>query len=97
MAFKWPAKDPNEREVYAHNWAARLDDGEAIVGLPTATVDTGDVVVDSSTLFDVTKQRVWLSGGTVKPTGDPEKLTLRINTTSGRILDEGIVVTMKQR
>lgn len=96
MAFKWPAKDPNEVLDYEHDWAARLDDGDSIASLPEAIVETGDVVIDSTSL-DGTVQRVWLSAGTVKPSGDPEKLTIRITTTGGRVLDEGILLPIKER
>lgn len=96
MSFKWPAKDPNEVLDYEHDWTARLDAGDAIVGDPEALVETGDVVVDS-TVLEGNVQRVWLSGGTLKESGDPEKLTLRITTQGGRVFDEGITVPIKER
>jgi hypothetical protein len=95
MAFKWPAKDPNERLDYEHDWAARLE-GDVIQGLPEALVETGDVAIDSTTL-EGTVQKVWLTGGTVKASGEPERLTLRVTTAGGRIFDEGILVPIKQR
>lgn len=96
MTFKWPAKDPNERLDYEHDWAARLDAGDTINGLPIALVDEGDVEIESVSI-DGTVQKVWLEGGTVKESGELEKLTIRINTTAGRIFDEGITVPIRER
>lgn len=96
MAFKWPAKDPNERLDYEHDWTLRLEPGEAIAPPALCLVDSGDVVIDSSTL-NGNVQKVWLSGGTVKESGDPEKLTIRISTDAGRIYDEGILVPIRER
>jgi hypothetical protein len=94
MAIKWAAKDPDERLDYEHDWTAVLEDGDTIDGLPEALVDVGDVVVDSSTV-NGNVQKVWLSGGTAKKV--PEHLTLRINTTGGRIFDEGVNIQIKGR
>ncbi len=96
MAFKWPPKDPNEVLDYEHDWEPRLDVGDAIAPPAEALVDEGDVVIQSTAL-DGNVQRVWLSGGTVKDSGDPEKLTLRITTVAGRVLDEGILVPIRSR
>ena len=109
MAFKWPAKDPDERLDYTHDFGPRLDDGDSIVigggplTDPLALVDNGDVLIDSYSMENhpdtglQTVMRVWLSGGTVKESGDPEKLTLRVTTAAGRVLDEGINVPIRSR
>lgn len=97
MAFKWPPKDPNEVLDYEHDWGPRLD-GDVIVGQPEVIVETGDVVADDPpTSLVGSVQKVWLSAGTIKESGEPEKLTLRVNTQAGRVLDEGINVTIKER
>lgn len=110
MAKKWPFKDPNERLDYTHDFGPRLDVGDSIIATvdpdpeaPQVLVDVGDVQVDSHSLEnhpvtgDQTVMRVWLIGGTVKESGDPEHLTLRVHTQAGRILDEGIVVPIRSR
>lgn len=96
MALKWADKDPDEVLDYEHDWSAVLEGGDTIDGAPLAMVDTGDVIVDSSTV-NANVQKVWLSGGTVKADGSKEKLTLRINTTGGRTFDEGIALKIKTR
>lgn len=111
MAFKWPAKDPNERLDYTHDFGPRLDPGDQIIvnpppdpQAPEALVDAGDVTIDGQPSMEnhpdtgqQTVMRVWLTGGTVKESGDSEKLTLRVHTQAGRILDEGILVPIRSR
>lgn len=96
MAHKWPPKDPNEVLDYEHDWGPRLDPGDVITPPAEALVDIGDVAIQSTAL-NGNIQRVWLTGGTVKESGDPEKLTLRITTQAGRVLDEGILVPIRNR
>jgi hypothetical protein len=91
MAYVWPAKDPNEVLDYEHDWGPRLA-GDTVSGPPLCLIETGTVVVDSSVMV-ANVQKVWLSAGTV---GDV-RLTLRVNTVGGRILDEGIKLKIKER
>ena len=98
--FTWPPKDPNERLDYEHDWSERIEAGDVILPYAgaqpaLALVDEGDVVVDSSTL-DGNVQRVWLSGGTDKA-GEYDKLTIRVQTQAGRILDEGVRLQIREK
>ena len=93
MSVTWPPKDQNEVLDYSHDWSARLA-GDTVVGPPLAMVETGTVVVDSSTMaVDGFTQKVWLSAGAV---GDV-KLTLRVTTSGGRTYDEGVKLKIKER
>lgn len=91
MSFTWPDIDPNEVLDYSHDWSARLD-GDIITGAPECIVESGVVIVDSTTVND-NIQIVWLSGAEVGPI----KLTLRVTTAGGRTFDEGIKLKGKIR
>lgn len=92
MSIKWAGKDPNEVLDYTHDWAAVLVDGDAVSGAPLALIESGVVVVDSTSILG-TVQKVRLSGGVVGAV----KMTLRITATSGQVFDEGVTLTIKER
>ena len=93
MAHKWPYKDPDEVLDYTHDWTPRMTEGDAFAGLPTCTVVTGDVVVDTVTASGFL-QTVWLSGGTADTA---VKLTLRVTTTGGRTFEETVRMRVENR
>ena len=88
----WPSKDPDEVLDYQHNWNPRLG-ADVVVGPPLATVEEGDVVVDSTTIL-AGVQTVWLSRGT---NGTKCKIVLQLQTAAPRIMQEGVKITIKAK
>lgn len=90
---RWAPKDPDEVLDYIHNWAPRVGADDAITGIPTCTVESGTITVDSTTLVGL-QQLVWLSGGVA---GETVTLTLQIETIGGRTYEEGVQLLIRER
>ncbi len=76
------------------DWLALV--GDTILSASAPTV-TGGVVVESVT-YDSTDVTIWVSGGTVLPPGGGyASVTVRINTTAGRIDERTIYFKVLER
>jgi hypothetical protein len=93
-------KQPAEREAYAIEYEDDLADGDTIIDdpLPTVVITVLGSRVDSAPLtldaVDVTGTRVtwWLSSGT---DGLSYKVTVTASTASGRILQDEVILKIK--
>lgn len=92
MTLTWANIDPDEMDYRTHDWSAELA-GSAISGTPTATVTSGDVVVDAVSLSNAV-QTVWLSGGT---DGTLCKVELEVAFTDGRVLQEVVHIWVREK
>lgn len=84
-------KDPDATLDYAFAWADWLEDGETIVD-HTVTVESGDVIIDS-TSRTVDTVIAWVSGGTL---GTNAEITNHILTSEGREDDRTIILLIRE-
>lgn len=84
--------DPDAVLDYQYDWTDWLTDGDTITAA-TVTVETGDVVIDS-TAHDTQKVTVWVSGGTAGMTAD---LVCHVTTQEGREDDRTIRLYVANR
>lgn len=87
----WPTKDPDDTLDYAIDWVASLDQGDALVGVEWIVPD-GLTGGESGWLGEVAY--VWLSGGTA---GQSYRVTCRITTEAGRVLDRSGTLRVAER
>lgn len=88
--LKWPDKDPNEKLDYQIDWSERLSDDT--IATSTWIIPTG-LVLEVSSNTDTTTV-VWLSGGVLSKN---YKITNRITTVAGRIMDQSVFLTIANR
>jgi hypothetical protein len=88
----WPNKDPDEVDFRTHDWTAELS-GSTISGTPTATVVSGDVVIDSVSISGAV-QTVWLSGGT---DGALCRIELEADFADGRTIQESVSIWVREK
>jgi hypothetical protein len=92
MSFPVFDKDPNAVLDYIWDWEAWLDTDNSEVINSHTIVETGDLVVDSSTDTDTTVT-AWVSAGSA---GTAQRVTCRIVTNQGRTDDRSIIIRVKE-
>lgn len=90
---RWPSKDPNEFLDYQLDWSRRLDAGDAIVDAAFSLTDAAGTTIASQS-FTPTTTTVWLSGGTA---GEEAEILCRIETASGRVMDQSVRLAILER
>lgn len=106
MTKTWPNKDPDERKDYDIDWTPKLLlFGETVPSdlinntIPSKWKIEGDgMLVKDSQQDGTTLTKIWLPGGLGGGTvGQQYRLTNRVTTIAGRILEESGVLTIKSR
>lgn len=92
MSFPVFDRDPHSVKDYQWDWAAYLDTGNSEEINSHTIVETGDLVIDSSSNDDTTVT-AWISGGTA---GTTQQVTCRIVTNQGRTDDRSIILRTKE-
>lgn len=83
--MEFSPKDPDDEDDFALDWSNLLATGETISAC-TATVESGGVAVDSTSITSpITTARI--SGGTLNTTA---RVRYRATTSTGRQLDQTI-------
>lgn len=85
-----PPKDPDEILDYRFDWTGRLE-GDPIAGAEFE-VPPGLEILDSE--FDQTSTTLWLRGGTA---GEVAKITCRVHTSTGRVLEHSADLPVRAR
>ena len=83
------AKDPDEKKDYGFNWVPALN-GDTIAG-STWVLPSGLTEATPAPSFDATTTTIWIEGGTA---GENYKVTNRITTAAGRILEEQFTIRL---
>lgn len=83
-------KQSTERESYTVSYEEALTAGDNVV-LASAVVEPAGLTVDSITIIDPVV-RFWATGGTP---GVKHKVTLTVTTEDGRILEDEIILKIK--
>jgi hypothetical protein len=86
MSKLWPAKDPDEKLDYSHDFAPDLDAGETLVAGSTINIiaDAGVTEWKPQEIGD-TFLKIWLQGGTE---GEQAQFTAHAVTSAGRVFEE---------
>jgi hypothetical protein len=87
----WPTKDPNEVLDYQIDWSEVLD-VDSITSSTWINIATGITIV--ATANTSTRTVVWLSGGS---DGGAYKMTNRVTTSAGRIMDQTIRIEVWEK
>ena len=86
----WPPKDADERLDYQVDWSTRIDTDTIITSVWTIPLG----ITKESDYYSDTITTIWLSGGT---TNTDYELRNTITTASGRILDQTVVLLVRER
>lgn len=90
MTPRWPKKDPDELLDYSVDWSRRLD-GDTIL---ESVWDVPDGLVTESHAHDAASTTIWLSAGVA---GRAYRITNRVRTHAGRIMDQTVHLAMEER
>lgn len=90
MIPRWPKKDPDELLDYSVDWSRRLD-GDTIVA---SAWDVPDGLVAESHAHEAASTTIWLSAGLP---GQAYRITNRVHTHAGRIMDQTVLLTIEER
>lgn len=91
MANIWPNKDPDEVLDYQLDWTKRLGNDTIVSSLwivPTGITKDSDSTTTTTTT-------IWLSGGVAS--NDFYRLTNRITTAAGRVMEERANIKVTNR
>jgi hypothetical protein len=83
-------KQPRERESYTINYAQDLTQGDNLQGA-TSSVEPAGLQIDQLDVFDP-RVRFWVVGGEV---GISYKVTITTTTSDGRILEDEVMIKIK--
>lgn len=92
MSQRSVVKDPHETLDYRVDLADWLSRGDTIAAAEWTVVDAGITVTFPG--FDATSAYAWFSGGTV---GQTHRVTARVTTATGRVVDCTFFVDIKNR
>jgi hypothetical protein len=90
MGIERKYKDPNEKITFGVDWSEYL--GVATISSSSWIVPAG--ITQLSSANTTTKATVMLSGGTL---GDIYRITNRINTSAGEMLDQSIDIEVIEK
>lgn len=95
MPIPWPNKDPDDIMDYGVDLSALLGDPLDTIASTSATIVSGNVVIEQHDPVPGTQATVtWLSGGTV---GTQSSIRIRTTTSKGRSVDVVAVVAIADR
>lgn len=83
-------KQPRERESYTINYAQDLTLGDNLQGA-TSSIEPAGLQIDQLDVFDP-RVRFWVVGGEV---GISYKVTITATTSDGRILEDEVMIKIK--
>lgn len=91
VPLRWPTKDPDETLDYSINWTPRLSAGDPIASVVWVLPDALNQE-DAGFLGAITT--LWISGGVA---GAQYKITCRVTTDAGRIMDQGVLIKIMEK
>ena len=80
-----------ERKSYSFVYTEALDKGDSVSSIDSCIAEPGGLIVSPALVSD-TRCRVWCSEGTP---GNSYKVTLRVNTAGGEILEDELIIRVK--
>ena len=83
-------KQPRERESYTINYSLDLTAGDNLQGA-TSSIEPAGLQIDQLDVFDP-RVRFWVVGGEV---GISYKVTITATTSDGRILEDEVMIKIK--
>lgn len=86
------SKQPGERVSNSILYNEALDDGDSIVAVLHCIAEPSGLTV-SPVLADVNRVRVWAEGGA---SGVTYKITVRVETDGGEILEDELICKVKE-
>lgn len=86
------SKQPGERVSNSILYSEALDDGDSVAAVLSCISEPAGLTV-SPVLADVDRVRVWAEGG---DTGVTYKITVRVETNGGEILEDELICKVKE-
>jgi hypothetical protein len=92
----WPKKDEDERLDYGIDWTDKLIDTDQGINdtISTSTWEVPSGITSFQETNDNYNTVIWLEGGT---TGETYFITNHVVTTDGRIMEQTVRITIKDK
>lgn len=86
------SKQPGERISNSILYADALDEADSVTSVPYCAAEPADLIV-TPVLVSGDRVRVWTEGGT---SGVTYKITVRVSTNGGEILEDELICKVKE-